>query len=107
MNPRDDNLLVMLGELSGFSDESVRGTATVRTAGQRRRAEGAVLVAPVLDAEMRPHRRLSPGATHLRIVRHAEDVRQGVHVRARDELLHPRQRAQWAVAAVRGEASRA
>jgi hypothetical protein len=53
VHSREHDLAMMLGERARFHDKFVRAAAAVHTARERRRAESAVLVAPVLDPQER------------------------------------------------------
>ena len=54
----ENDLRVSFGEASCFIDQSIHAPRPRGTAGQRRRAERAMLVAPILNAQQRARARL-------------------------------------------------
>ncbi len=97
----DHDLGVMLGQRRRLAQQLVHGTTTVGAARHRGRAERAVLVAAVLDAQDRPDRGLTTVLGRRQRVKHRrvraalpEECRYLSQVGAGHHSLHRRQRAQ-------------
>ena len=103
MNTGNDDFLMMLGERACLGHDLIGGPAAVVAARQRRRAERAMLIAAVLDAQQSADAGLRRRANERCVTWKTQRRGERRQVRAGNKPLHRRQAAQRQSAASIGE----